>query len=337
MSTSVNYKIEAFGLNKLKRSTTKYGPLEKNKIRVQIKAISINYRDLLMIEGHYNPRMNLPVIPISDGSGVVMESGSSLLGFNEGDHVCTTMIPDWESGTPEPRIHQTTLGGPNDGCLSEIRDFFPNEIMKVPKRLSFEKSATLPVAGLTAWNALSLIEHHPHTMVLLLGSGGVSLAALGIGKALGVQTIITSSSDEKLALADKLGADHGINYRTFPKWSREVRKIVPHGCNLVVEVGGSGTINQSLSSTMMGGKIALIGVLADSGQNVNLTKMLMSKIDVHGIIVGSRSQFKKYIEFVEKTDVTPNIGHQFHGIDSITEALHLMKSGKHFGKIVISY
>ncbi|PIE01459.1 MAG: NAD(P)-dependent alcohol dehydrogenase [Acidobacteria bacterium] len=337
ISMAVKYQIEQFGAGNLSRRDFTPGPLQPDKVRVQIKAISLNYRDLLMIQGHYNPKMKLPVIPISDGAGVVTECGSLVTQFEKGDRVLTTMIPGWEKGLPEKGIHSSTLGGPADGCLSEVCDFYPRELLNIPANITFEQAATLPVAGLTAWNAIQKLPHKSGKSILLLGTGGVSLAALGIAKAHHMKVAITSSSNHKLERAQALGADCGLNYVDEVKWGQAIRSFFPDGCDLVVEVGGSGTFNQSVTACRLGGKIALIGVLAETGQRINLTKVLMSSIDVHGILVGSREQFKDYLRFVEQTGVTPTIGQQFEGIDQIANALELLQSGQHFGKIVISF
>ena len=333
----IAFQIDSFGLKNLKKSQFNLGHLSPDKVRVKLETISLNYRDMLMVQGKYNPHMPLPVIPVSDGSGTIIEVGSRVQHLKTGDRVCTTMLPDWSRGTPDAMIHKSALGGPVDGCMIECRDFEPKELLKIPDSISFEEAATLPVAGLTAWNALQLVARRKKITVLLLGTGGVSLAALGIAKAMGYQTVITSSSDEKLAKAKKMGADQLINYINFPKWSKLVRECCPDGVDLVLEVGGSGTFNQSVNSLTFGGKVALIGVLAETGKPVNLTKILMSKIDVHGIIVGSRNDFRNYLDFVDKKQVTPFIGHRFKGIQKIHEALELMQSGQHFGKIVISF
>jgi NADPH:quinone reductase-like Zn-dependent oxidoreductase len=290
-----------------------------------------------MIKGQYNPRLKLPIIPLSDGAGEIVETGRTITGFNIGDHVCTTMIPAWEDGAPSPGVYASTLGGPADGCLSEYRDFTPDELMLLPGHLSFEQAATLPVAGLTAWNALQTLSPATNATVLLLGTGGVSLAALGIAKALGFTTIITSSSHQKLDLARKLGADHTINYVEEPRWEKAVKSLVPGGCDLVVEVGGQGTFNRSLRSLAPGGKIALIGVLSKLDSTIDLTRILMFKIDVHGILVGSRKQFRKYLTFVKQTGITPHIGQSYQGMAHIHQALELMDSGKHFGKITLNF
>jgi len=331
------YQIDSFGLKNLKKSNFKLGQLAPDEVRVQLSAVSLNYRDLLMIKGHYNPRMPLPVIPVSDGAGTVVEVGSKIRQFKVGDRVCTTMIPDWSRGMPDAMIHKSTLGGPCDGCLAEYRDFHANEILPIPDRISFEEAATLPVAGLTAYNALQLIGRRKSAAVLLLGTGGVSLAGLGIAKRMGFDTIITSSSDTKLNQAKGLGADATINYKTHPNWSKEVKSYCPKGVDLVLEVGGSGTFDQSANSLSFGGKMALIGVLAETGQTINLTKILMYKIAVHGIIVGSRKDFQNYLDFVKKTGETPHIGEVLEGMDSIHKALEILEEGSHFGKIVIRF
>lgn len=328
--------FHSFGLENLKVEAFPSAPLPPDGIRVRPKAVSLNFRDFLMVQGLYNPKLPLPLIPCSDGVGEVMEVGEAVSGFQKGDRVCSTMIPDWAEGQPGHHILKTTLGGPVNGLLATEVVLPQQAWIKVPDEISDHAAACLPVAGLTAWTALSEFgQIGPQSKVLLLGTGGVSMMALQIAKAFGASVAITSSSDEKLDRAKGLGADVGINYRQHPKWSKEVLAWAPQGVDLVVEVGGAGTFNQSIKAVRIGGKVALIGVLAQSSDPIQLVPVLMKNICVQGILVGHRRAFAEYIDFVAKHRIQPVIDQVFEGLDQAKLAFSTMASGSHFGKLVV--
>ena len=328
--------FDQFGLEHL--TLTRHSPaaLGPGDVRLQVRAVSLNYRDVLMVRGQYNPRLKLPLIPCSDGAGVITEVGAEVEDLAVGDQVCTTMIPDWDSGAPKAGVLQTTLGGPRHGLLCRSAVLPRRAVLKVSEKLSHAEAACLPVAGLTAWSALvTEAKTKAGHRVLLLGTGGVSIMALAIAKRLGAEVIITSGSDEKLARARELGADHGINYRTHPQWAKTLLDRFPDGVDTVLEVGGDGTFDQSVRVTRPGGMVALIGVLAAAQKAVNLTAVLMKRIRVQGILVGSRSEFHEYLAFVEQHGLKPCIGSRFQGLAEAPAAFEHMALGRHFGKIVI--
>jgi len=328
--------FDAFGLENLRLTERSVEAPRGDEVEVRVHAVSLNYRDLLMVLGRYNPRLKLPLVPCSDGAGTVTAVGPEVGDLAVGDRVCSTMIPDWVGDEPGPDLLKTTLGGPVDGLLSERRVLPERCWLKIPDYLGLEEAACLPVAGLTAWSAL-ITESGigAGSRVLLLGTGGVSMRALGIAGAMGAEVIITSSSDEKLARARALGAHHTINYRKIPKWAAAVREIVPEGVDCVLEVGGDGTFDQSVKATRVGGMIALIGVLAEQSQAVNLTAVLMRRIRVQGILVGSRRAFTEYLAFMATTKLHPVIDRVFNGMEEARSAFEIMASGAHFGKLVI--
>lgn len=329
-------EFDTFGLENLKlveRETPAPGP---GQVTVAVEAVSLNYRDLLMVLGHYNPRLPLPLVPCSDGAGKITAVGEGVEHLAVGDFVCSTMIPDWEGGRPNGRVLRGTMGGPLDGFLAESRTVNANAVVKAPTYLSAAEASCLPVAGLTAWSSL-VTEGRigPGSKVLLLGTGGVSMMALGIAKALGAEVVITSSSDEKLARAKELGADHTINYKENPRWDKAVLEIYPEGVDVTVEVGGAGTFDLSVKSTGFGGVIALVGVLAQAGKGPNLTAAFMKRLRLQGILVGSHEEFAAYNAFLEEHKIKPVISHSFRGFDEVGSAFNTMASGSHFGKIVI--
>jgi NADPH:quinone reductase-like Zn-dependent oxidoreductase len=265
-----------------------------------------------------------------------MAVGEGVSELKPGDRVCSTMIPDWPGGRPRVDQLRTTLGGPCDGMLAQERVMPQQALLKIPDGLSFEEAACLPVAGLTAWSSLvSEGGVGQGSKVLLLGTGGVSIMALGIAKKLGAEVAITSSSDEKLARAAAMGADHCINYRTRPDWAKAVLELYPQGVDCVLEVGGKGTFDQSVKATSVGGCVALIGVLAERDTAINLTAVLMRRIRVQGILVGSRGEFADYLNFVAEYKPEIVIDKVYDGLEHTGQALAHMAAGNHFGKIVI--
>ena len=328
--------FEQFGLKNLvvmDCPTPEPGP---DQVTVKVAYVSLNYRDLLTVTGKYNSKLALPLTPCSDGAGVIVSVGDRVEGLCVGDRVCTTMLPGWENGKPEPAFMKTSLGGPVDGLLREERTLAANAVLKIPDSIGLEQASCLPVAGLTAWSSLATVaQTAPGDHVLLLGTGGVSIMGLHIAKKLGAIVTITSSSDQKLARAQALGADHIINYKTNPNWSDRLLAMVPGGVDTVLEVGGDGTFDQSVKATRPGGVIALIGVLAQRNQAINLTRVLMKRIRVQGILVGCRAEFRQYLEFVGKHPHQSMIDTVFEGLATAREAFAHLASGQHFGKIVI--
>lgn len=304
-------------------------------VLVRIKAASLNYRDLMMAKGLYNPKQPLPLIPVSDGAGEVIEVGEGVSRFRVGDRVACNVVQRWISGEPSlPTLRGSTLGGPLDGVLTEEMVVPEKGLVRIPEHLSFEEAATLPCAGLTAWNALITGSLKPGNSLVVQGTGGVSIFALQFGLLMGARVIVTSSSDEKLQRALALGAHEGINYRTSPDWEKRVKELTGGaGADQIIEVGGALTLPQSMRAVRPGGQISLIGVLAGSGE-VNPVPIFMLNLRVHGIFVGHREMFE---------DMNRAIGlHRLHPVvDSVFQfpearpAFELMERGGHFGKIVI--
>jgi NADPH:quinone reductase-like Zn-dependent oxidoreductase len=233
---------------------------------------------------------------------------------------------------------RSTLGGPNDGCLAHYRTFAEEGLVATPSHLTDKEAATLGCAGLTAYNAVvNFGGIEPGSDVLCLGTGGVSLFALQFAKMMGARVIITSSSDEKLARAKALGADETINYNTKANWERDVRKHTKMaGADLIIEVGGAGTMPKSMMSVKPYGTIALIGVLAGGESSLSLYPILMQGVKVQGVIVGSRSDFVRMNRAIEHNKMKPIVDKVF-GWSEVPEALEYLQTGKHFGKVVVSW
>ncbi len=327
----------AFGLENLgvvERADPAPGP---NQVLVRVCAASLNYRDLLTVQGLYNPRQSLPLIPCSDGAGEVVAVGSGVTRVNVGDRVASCFAQGWVSGRPiRSKLQTTTLGGPLDGMLTELALLSEEGVTRFPDHLSFEEAATLPCAGLTAWSAL--VRHgaiKPGDTVLVMGTGGVSMFALQFAKLLGARVIVTSSSNAKLERAKKVGADLGVNYKENQNWFKPVRDFTDgEGVDHIIEVGGVGTLTQSMRAVRMGGTISLIGVLAGVEYPLNLTPLLMQDVRLQGVIVGHRESFEDMNRAITAHTLHPIVDRVFP-FDEARAAFDFMAAGGHFGKICI--
>jgi NADPH:quinone reductase-like Zn-dependent oxidoreductase len=308
-----------------------------NEVLVDLHAASLNYRDLMVVLGQYNPNMALPRIPGSDASGIVTAIGENVTRFKVGDHVTSLFFQDWLDGPILPTTGKSALGGPIDGVFSTAHLFPESGLIHAPAGYTHAEAATLPCAALTAWNAL--VENgrvHAGQTVLILGTGGVSLFALQIAKAHGARVILTSSSDEKLTRARDLGADETINYRTTPDWEVAVHNLTHNrGVDHIVEVGGAGTLPRSFKAVTPGGRIYVIGVLTGKAATVDPTPILAKSIHLDGVYVGSRAMYTRLIAAIEANNIHPVIDRTFP-LTQAREALAHMQSGSHFGKIVLN-
>jgi NADPH:quinone reductase-like Zn-dependent oxidoreductase len=332
-----SYRYPKLGLENLtlvECDEPKPGPCE---VVVKFHAVSLNHRDLLFASGHYNPHPNLPAVPLSDGAGEIVAVGGDVTRWQVGDRVCPSFFQGWIEGPRTAHKSHSTLGaGELDGVLRERGAFHEEGLVRIPADLSYEEAATLPCAAVTAWHALVEIgKLKAGDTVLTLGTGGVSLFAIQIAKLHGARVIATSSSDDKLARARALGADETINYKNTPDWDKEVLRLTERaGVDVVVEVGGSGTLGKSVNATRIGGLVALIGVLADAGGFDSL-RVLMKSIRLQGIFVGSRQMFEEMNKAIASNRLKPVIDQTF-SFEQAREALESMKTGSHFGKIVIT-
>lgn len=327
-----------FGLDHLVLTERASPPVGPGQVRVRVKAASLNYRDLSMIRGTYNPRLRLPLIPVSDGAGEVVEVGPGVTRVKVGDRVLGHFAQNWIHG-PVPRdasVHKHALGGPLDGFLAEEVVLSGEGVVHVPEHMSFEEAATLPVAALTAWGALvTMGKLAAGETVLLQGTGGVSIFALQIAKLTGARVIITSSSHEKLARARQLGADETINYRDVPEWAKEVRRLTDGvGADHVVEVGGAGTMTQSLRAVRAGGTVSVIGVLAGASSEISVIPVLMHYLRLQGVFAGSRDELEAMNRAFGQAQLRPVIDRVF-AFEEAHLAFEHMASGAHFSKIVL--
>jgi NADPH:quinone reductase-like Zn-dependent oxidoreductase len=332
-----SYEIQEFGGSSGLKLVDRPLPEPDNyDVVVQIRATSLNYRDLIVLQGKYDRNPTVGRVPLSDGAGEVVEVGPAVTKFKQGDRVAACFFQGWPAGRFSGDMHRTALGGPIDGVLTEQAKFHEDGLVHLPANYSFEEGATLPCAALTAWQSLIVRgELVPGETVLLLGTGGVSIFGLQIAKMSGAKVIITSSSDEKLERARQLGADAVINYQTTPEWGKAAANLAGRdGVDHVIEVGGAGTFLQSVRACRFGGKIGMIGTLSGIEVKTEIFPIVHKSATVFGIYVGSREMFEELNRALEQSNVRPVIDKVFP-FASAPEAFEYMASGSHFGKVVI--
>src|SRR5271156_6743472 len=330
------WQIQSFGIDQLALAELPQPRPGRGEVLIKVHAVSLNYRDLLMVNGQYNPKMALPRIPCSDGAGEVVELGEDVTEVAKGQRVAGIFMQNWLDGDPTAEKTRGALGGDIDGMLAEYAVLRQSGVVTIPDHLSYEEGATLPCAGVTAWNALEhAAQVKPGEVVLIQGTGGVSMFALQFAKIAGATVLGTSSSDEKLERAKALGLDAGFNYRQSPEWAKWVlRETGNRGADLIVEVGGAGTFAQSLQAVRCGGTVAQIGVLSQSDQPLPIATLLHRQVKVQGIFVGSRAHFEEMNRAITANHTQPVVDRIFPFAE-IREALKAMEGGYHFAKIVI--
>jgi len=329
------WQITKFGIDSLEfveRPTPTPGPGE---VLVGVRAVSLNYRDLLMVKGLYNPKLRFPRVPCSDGAGEVIAVGEGVTEWKPGDRVMGIFMQNWLEGPLTPARAKGALGGDIDGMLTDYIVLKEQGLVAIPDHLSFQEAATLPCAAVTAWNALRAGDVRRGSKVLIQGTGGVSIFALQFAKLMGARAIIISSSDAKLDRAKSLGAAQGLNYQDHPDWDRWVfEQTGGEGADVVVEVGGVGTLGRSLKAIRTGGVIAQVGVLAESTEPLPIGSILHKMVRIQGIYVGSRADFIEMNKVISMTQLRP-VGEDFHWTQA-REVLAKMQERSHFGKLVLS-
>lgn len=328
------WQISSFGVDSLEfvdRPSPVPGPGE---VLIQVRAVSFNYRDLMVVKGQYNPKMKLPRIPCSDGAGEVVSVGEGVTMWNPGDRVAGIFMQNWLDGPASPAKIKGALGGDVDGMLAEQVVLKESGLVAIPEHLSFEEAATLPCAAVTAWNALRVGDLAPGQTVLIQGTGGVSIFALQFAKLMGARVLGISGSPGKLERARSLGLDDALNYRETPDWDRWVlERTGGEGADLIVEVGGMGTLPRSLRALRMGGFIAQIGVLTGPGEALPLPLILHKQARIQGIYVGSRRDFEEMNKAVKLASLKPLT--ECFAWDQAREVLRRMEQRTHFGKLVL--
>jgi NADPH:quinone reductase-like Zn-dependent oxidoreductase len=328
--------VKDFGIDALQLMEKPVPRPGHGQVLVRVRAAALNYRDLLMVGGSYSRNLPLPLIPLSDAAGEVVEVGEGVTCWQPGDRVAGTFFQDWDGGGITAGVPDSALGGAIDGVLAEYVVFRERGLVSLPAHLSFEEGATLPCAALTAWHALESGSLACGQSVLTLGTGGVSHFALQFARAAGARVIATTGSDAKAERLRQLGAGEVINYKTEPNWEERVWELTNgRGVDLVVEVGGAGTLGKSLRAVRPGGRISLIGVLSGATGEVNPLPAVMKSVRIQGIYVGSREQFAAMNRAIELHRIRPVIDRVFPFVEA-KAAYHHLQSGAHFGKVVIA-
>lgn len=330
------WQIPSFGIDSLALVERDAPAPGLGEVKIRVHAVSLNYRDLMVVLGHYNPKLKMPRVPCSDGAGEVIAVGEGVTQWKTADRVAGIFMQNWLDGAPTAAKTKGALGGDIDGMLATEVVLREQGLVRIPEHLSWAEAATLPCAGVTAWNALfSACDIRPGNTVLIQGTGGVSIFALQFGKLAGARVLGTSSSDEKLERAKELGLDAGLNYRVTPDWEKwAMEQTSGDGVDLVVEVGGSGTLPRSIRAVRVGGTVAQIGVLSGVAETVDVRPILARQVRIHGVYVGSRADFVAMNRAISESKLKPVIGDTFAFADA-PAALRRMEGAQHFGKIVI--
>lgn len=329
------WQIPSFGVESLELVERPDPRPGRGEVLVAVRAISLNFRDLMMVKGHYNPHLKFPRIPCSDGAGEVLSVGEGVTDWKPGDRVAGIFMQNWLDGPLTPAKAKGALGGDMDGTLATHMVLKDTGLVAVPAHLSFAEAATLPCAAVTAWNALCTVNLKPGAAVLIQGTGGVSLFALQFARLKGLRVLGISSSDQKLKRAAELGLDAGINYRENSDWERWVLdQTGGEGADLVVEVGGAGTLARSLKAVRTGGTIAQIGVLSSSIDGIPIPSILHKTARIQGIYVGSRQDFVEMNRALAFSHLHPV--HTDYPWSQVREVLREMEKGSHFGKLVLT-
>jgi NADPH:quinone reductase-like Zn-dependent oxidoreductase len=328
---------DAFGIDALKLSERPDPPLQHHQVRVRVRAVSLNYRDFVTVKHGGARATKLPLIPCSDGAGEVIEIGPEVTRVKAGDRVTGIFFQNWLTGDITPGAFASALGGSIDGMLADRVVLHEDGLVHTPVYMTDADAATLPCAAVTAWQGLVTKGNlKAGDTVLVQGTGGVSIFALQFAAMTGARVIITSSSDEKLAHAKQLGAWETINYKKTPAWGKRVLELTNgEGVDHVCEVGGAGTLGQSFQATRVGGIVSLIGVLTGFEAKIDPYPVLMKGLRLQGIYVGSREMFEAMNKAMAIQKTKPAIDKVFPFTEA-RDALKLMESAAHFGKIVIA-
>lgn len=307
----------------------------RGEVLIDMKASSLNYHDFAVVMGAIPTADGR--IPMSDGAGCILAVGEGVTRFKPGDDVITTFFPNWQDGEASLDKLLGVPGDHSDGCAAQRVIANADALTRMPSGYSYREAATLPCAALTAWRGM-FVEGSVKAgdWVLTQGTGGVSIFALQFAKAMGARVIATSSSDEKLDRLKQLGADHTINYRTTPDWGKAAKALTDgRGVDEVVEIGGPGTLAQSIVASRIGGHISLIGVLTGVSGDVPTAALFSANITLSGITVGSRKHQEDMIAAIEATGIKPVLDRDFP-LDHIADAFAHQASQTHFGKITIA-
>jgi NADPH:quinone reductase-like Zn-dependent oxidoreductase len=328
-----------WGIANLKLSARPEPAPGPGEVLVQMKASSLNFRDLVVADRGYGAHTGtLPLIPLSDGVGEVAAVGPGVRRVVPGDRVCPTFFQRWTGGEPDLERLTGSLGGPIDGTMAQTMCVPEDGVVKVPAHLTDAEAATLPCAALTAWSALtSCSATKPGDLVLVQGCGGVALFAVRFAKLLGAHVTVISSSDERIERVKALGADAAVNYRAVPEWAKATREITGgRGYDLIFEVGGEKTLPQSLRCIKPGGTVAMIGVLSGGAMAASIGQIITRQVRLQGVTVGHRDGFEAMARAITQHRIRPQIDRVF-AFEELREAMAYLKSGAQFGKVCIAH
>jgi len=327
-------ELSAFGLENLLLKEAAVPEPGRGEVRIKVGACSINYRDFMIASGFYKTDICMPLVPLSDCAGTVDAVGEDVVDVVVGDRVVSLLWQDWEEGPLKATKRTRSTGCEAPGVLSEYVVLPANAVVRAPATLNDAEAACLPAAGLTAFAALTTLgELRAGGTLLTLGTGGVSLFALQFAKAMGAKVVITSSSDEKLARAKALGADHTINYITDATWGERCFELTG-GADVVIETAGAGTLAQSMAAVAYSGRIAYIGALAGMVGEANLMPLVLKNASIHGITVSHKEDHRRMTRFIDAHGIKPVIDREFDLAGGIA-GIKAIASGQHFGKLVI--
>lgn len=324
-----------YGLENLAIETLEQPQIRENEVLIKISAVSLNQLDLMIAKGAFGT--SLPHIPGSDAVGTVDKIGAKVQQWKVGDYVSTHFIQAWQSGTLNPSHLQSRLGTDVQGVFSEYVVLDENSLIGVPRHLSPEEAAALPIAGLTAWEALVNAGNlKAGQTVLLQGTGGVSVFALQFAKMLGARVIITSGSEEKLAKARTLGADETLNYKTEPNWAAKVLELTGGaGVDLALEISWA-DIDKTIQAMKLNGTIVVVGLLGGATANLSVFGIMQKSLSIKGIQVGSRDSFREMNLAIAENELKPVVDKVFP-LEQFKEAFHYFEEARHFGKVVIEF
>jgi NADPH:quinone reductase-like Zn-dependent oxidoreductase len=330
-------QLSAFGMDHLEPVDLPAPRPGPDEVLVRMEAASLNFRDHMLVNGDLYRGVQLPIVPVSDGAGTVQEVGPAVTRFKPGDRVTTFYKSRWIAGAMRPEWEGAEIGGPEPGVMRELACFDQYSLARAPAHLSAVQAATLPIAALTAWQALEQARITTGQSVLLLGTGGVSMFALQFARLRGARVIVLSSSDAKLARAKALGADVGINYTRHPQWGALVREASGGmGVDAVIETIGAATLAQSLEAVRMHGFIGVLGWIGGNEATLPLTPMVLKRVRLQGISVASLEQHERMVTAIEATGLEPVID-QVYGFGQLREAFEHLVAGRHFGKLAIDF
>ncbi|MBB6633073.1 zinc-dependent alcohol dehydrogenase family protein [Cohnella thailandensis] len=327
-----------FGLDRLSEADRAVPTPGQGEVLIRMKAVSLNARDIGVIDGFYKPVLEGPLVPVSDGVGVIAAAGGNAGKFRIGERVSAIFTQSWKSGEATRENWASTLGSPLQGLLAEYVVLPEEGLVRVPEHLTDVEAATLPCAGVTAWHAIAEEgKAKAGDTVVVQGTGGVSLFALQFAKLQGARVIVTSSSDSKLNRAKALGADYGINYKDTPEWDKAVLELTQGaGADHIVDLGGGATLNRSVSALKVGGQISMVGLLSGASAELEIVPAILRRAKLQAINVGSRSMFENMNAAIEYHRLRPVIDSVYPFSQAVEALAHLAK-GSYFGKICIQF